>query len=623
MERAHRTSRATAARVKHGSRTVRSRKARLALLLSIWLATVAWTTPAAQAVFFSGPTFHGVGTAPQLVAIANFNGESDSDPDLAVVNEFSDDVSILLGAAGSSFNAPTNLTAGSAPLAVAVGDFNADSDPDLAVANEGSSNVSILLGGPAATFSAPTNYPAGNVQGLAVGEFNGDFDPDLAMANGSSNSISILLGSTDGAFVGPTSKSVPGKPMSIAVGEFNGDGHQDLVTANELANRVSILLGSGGGSFTGAIHFPVGAGPRAVAVGHFDGDADQDLAVTNELDGNVSIMLGSTGGSFTEPTNFGVGALPGSLVVGEFSNDSDPDIAVANQESGNVSLLYGSAGGGFIGPDSFGAGNGPTSVARGDFNGDSRSDLAVTNELSDDVSILLGTDLNGHPRPKSAAQIRVPLVIAYEGCTLPNSSHSGGLAGGSCTPAVQRSTQLTVGTRDANGLSPNGAGFLKLTVCTTGTTSGEVCSTPAGMAAPDVRIEASFTDVRCRAGASPCEGGELSDYLGELRVNPAFRVTDRHNAVTAGATGEPGTAGALPFPFTLPCTANAGGSGPQAIGATCSVVTSGDAVSPGSIVSAKRGNWELDAIEVTDGGPDGDVDTTGNAVFARQGIFVP
>jgi hypothetical protein len=33
--------------------------------------------------------------------------------------------------------------------------------------------------------------------------------------------------------------------------------------------------------------------------------------------------------------------------------------------------------------------------------------------------------------------------------------------------------------------------------------------------------------------------------------------------------------------------------------------------------------WELGQVEVLDGGADGDVDTPGNAVFARQGIFIP
>jgi hypothetical protein len=84
-----------------------------------------------------------VGRAPASVAVGDFNG--DSDPDLAVANQGSDNVSILLGGAGGSFTDPTNFAVGAAPSSVAVGDFNADSAPDLAVANVFSDTVSILL----------------------------------------------------------------------------------------------------------------------------------------------------------------------------------------------------------------------------------------------------------------------------------------------------------------------------------------------------------------------------------------------------------------------------------------------------------------------------------------------
>ena len=41
---------------------------------------------------------------------------------------------------------------------MAVGDFNGDGKQDLAVANETSNNVSILLGDGAGSFSAATNF---------------------------------------------------------------------------------------------------------------------------------------------------------------------------------------------------------------------------------------------------------------------------------------------------------------------------------------------------------------------------------------------------------------------------------------------------------------------------------
>ena len=43
----------------------------------------------------------------------------------------------------------------------------------------------------------------------------------------------------------------------------------------------------------------------------------------------------------------------------------------------------------------------------------------------------------------------------------------------------------------------------------------------------------------------------------------------------------------------------------------------------GNRAAGARKIWELGQMEVIDGGPDGDVDTPGNAVFARQGVFIP
>src|SRR5215471_19365357 len=51
--------------------------------------------------------------------------------------------------------------AGRAPHSVAVGDFNGDNLQDLAVANDGSGTISILLGKGHGTFEAAVDFPAG------------------------------------------------------------------------------------------------------------------------------------------------------------------------------------------------------------------------------------------------------------------------------------------------------------------------------------------------------------------------------------------------------------------------------------------------------------------------------
>jgi hypothetical protein len=75
----------------------------------------------------------------------------------------------------------------------------------------------------------------------------------------------------------------------------------------------------------------------------------------------------------------------------------------------------------------------------------------------------------------------------------------------------------------------------------------------------------------------------------------------------------------VPFPVTVPCAATAD----PARGSTCALATTVDAVTPGAAQEGKRAVWELGQVQVLDGGPDGDVSTSDNSLFAVQGVFVP
>src|SRR5947209_5364783 len=190
-----------------------------------------------------------VGTQPLSVGMGDFNG--DGRRDLAVANWGSNTVTILLGNTSGAFTQASGspITVGTAPQSVAVGDFNGDGRPDLAVANGGTSTVSILLGNGNGTFTqaAGSTIAVGTTpRWLAAGDFNGDGTPDLAVANEGSNTVSILLGSGNGTFTASGSPiAVGASPELVAVADLNGDGTPDLAIANTASNTVSILLGNG------------------------------------------------------------------------------------------------------------------------------------------------------------------------------------------------------------------------------------------------------------------------------------------------------------------------------------------------------------------------------------------
>ena len=205
----------------------------------------------------------------------------------------------------------------------------------------------------------------------------------------------------------------------------------------------------------------------------------------------------------------------------------------------------------------------------------------------------------GYPRPQNASTVRTPLVVAYKQCTASNRLHGPPLDDPSCNSPVQASDWLTVGTPDAHpGTTANSAGSIRL-------------KTQPGVAGgsddANVELVVSMTDVRKKS--------DLTDYTGQLQARLTRRVTDRHNgaSLTEPATGD------APFNFTIPCA----GTGNTAIGSTCSITTTADAVTPGTVLEGRRSVWELGKIEVFDGGSDGVASTTPNTLFAAQGVFVP
>ena len=206
----------------------------------------------------------------------------------------------------------------------------------------------------------------------------------------------------------------------------------------------------------------------------------------------------------------------------------------------------------------------------------------------------------GYPRPKGATPLRVPLVTAFNQCTVSNRMHGPPLAFASCASPQRSSSFLTVGTPDANGAPANSSGYVRTEtlVGNPGTSADEA----------DVQVKFEMTDVR--------RASDLADYTGELQAILNLRITDNSNGPTLA---DPATTFDSPLAVTVPCSGTPAGT----IGSTCSMTTTVDAVAPGAVLEGRRAIWQLGQIEVTDGGSDGVGSTAPNTTFARQGVFVP
>ena len=291
---------------------------------------------------FAGSPF-AVGADPVAVAVGDFNG--DGNLDIVTANSGDNTVTILLGNGSGGFTAASDspFAVGTNPDSVAVADFNGDGKPDIVTANTGTDDVTVLLGDGSGGFTAAPGSPFAVglfPHAVAVGDFNGDGKPDLVTANSGNNTVKILLGNGSGGFTGGGAFPAGSFPQSVAVMDFNRDGKLDIVAANSGSRSVTVLQGNGSGGFAAAIGSPfrVGTSPQSVAAVDVNGDGKPDIVTANSGDNTVTVLLGNGTGGFTAAggSPFAAGATPVSLAAGDFNGDGRPDIAVANVAIANI-----------------------------------------------------------------------------------------------------------------------------------------------------------------------------------------------------------------------------------------------------------------------------------------------
>src|SRR5216684_3227600 len=224
-------------------------------------------------------------TAPVAMVGTNFRNKTFSTPtiasapevDLAVVSKTSNSVSILLSSVDPATGnvtlaeAPNSpFSVGTTPVAIATGDLNADGVPDLAVVNQADNTVTVLLGSSNldGTFAQATGSPLPTSQkpaGIAIANFANGTVPDLAVTNSdtSTNTVGVYLGLGSGTFATRIELNTPPGPTALIASTLTSSGLPDiaLVSQDPAASQGEITVIQDSANFANSSTVGVGQTP--------------------------------------------------------------------------------------------------------------------------------------------------------------------------------------------------------------------------------------------------------------------------------------------------------------------------------------------------------------------------
>lgn len=341
-----------------------------------------------------GPAPHPLEGGSQVIhspLLSDLN--KDGRNDVVALDQLAGEVVALLGRGDGTLDAERRFSAGTAPNGVAVADFNGDRLPDLVIAGNNDyfatgrrGEVSILLGHGDGTFAARTRYDAGdNTRGAAPADVDGDGTIDLIVMNCGNtiqgqttqpSTLSIRRGRGDGTFADATEIPVSDDACGLVTADFNLDGRVDILHLNSqalLTSSITILLGHGDGTFSSPLVLTISLVMDSLAIGDLNADGRPDLFVTAHTDYGPQpyfriVMLGDGQGGFTAGFVQQTADSAGGLVIADFLGDGSPEVLLSSGGSLSFHGLPGRFGN--VTAFTYGA-------AVGDMNGDFRPDIVA------------------------------------------------------------------------------------------------------------------------------------------------------------------------------------------------------------------------------------------------------
>ena len=282
-------------------------------------------------------------TRPDPRDVVGIDFDGDGRTDVAVICFQDSVVSVYFnrGMRSLDFTEPIDFPVGYGPISLVAGDLNDDKYPDLAVVNMWSESVTLLLNsGTGILIPSGEIYPSWRPVHATLADFDGNGTLDIAVSNSGSDDVSILLNRGNAEFEPAVNYPVSQWPLGIAAGDLNHDGKPDLAVATAWGGSVSILTNLGSGIFSLKTDYPIApypyihwydSEPDSVAIVDIDRDGDLDIAVTASEAVPLTILWNKGHGQFENLANYGYDRLYRSLKAADLDGDGRVDFVNSNE----------------------------------------------------------------------------------------------------------------------------------------------------------------------------------------------------------------------------------------------------------------------------------------------------
>ena len=577
----------------------------------------------------------GTYTRDKQIASADFNG--DGKADVLVFNPSNgitaSSLVMLPGDGTGNLGAAVSSPVNNAPVLVVAAKMNHDTLADAVVAGSGSNNsgpqVSILTNQGTGAFANEKDYAIASAPvSLAVGDFNGDGLQDVAVGTGTG--VYVLLGQSNGTLGTPVQVDTSANPTGLAAGSLTTEGRADLVVADEATGTLHVYLGNADGTFTAKTAPTAGATQlNLAALGDLNHDGKLDLIVAGFIPGtnpnpnvaNVYTFLGNGDGTFQAANTLaldGIDAAPGSMALGDFDKDGNLDVAVGNA-SDDTEVLFGNGDGTLVN-SSLALGQRPGTIATTDLNGDGYAELLVgqPNTESQGSSLVVFQNQATWTVVPVAPTVTVspsPASITAAQSTTVTVTVSAPVGGATPTGSIT----LTSGTY-ASAVTTLSSGSAVITV--PGSSLAVAADTLTATYTPDTASSTLYSSATGTStvtvtsapvpGFTLSNGGGISFEAGATTGNTASITVTPSNGFTGAVN--------------LSCavtTAPAGATSPVTCGVTSAVTISGSAAQNGTLTVTSTTTTTAGAYVVTVTGTSGSTTATTTLNIAVTAFVAP